>query len=105
MNIWDGMKDQSGMPVALRSLSWEGEARGLLLTMKTVQSYRNESPKTIEAVYTFPLAWEATVDSFAVIRDGVRHVAKAMERVLSLKAVQEIISNTSMLSSRLENSL
>ena len=80
MNIWDGMKDQSGMPVALRSLSWEGEARGLLLTMKTVQSYRNESPKTIEAVYTFPLAWEATVDSFAVIRDGVRHVAKAMEK-------------------------
>lgn len=80
MDIWKGMTDLTGNKVALKSLAWEGVANDLVLTLKTRQTYKNDTQKNIEAVYTFPVAWNAVVSRFAVELNGKTLVAQAMEK-------------------------
>ena len=51
----------NGDAVALKSVHVSGVLEGLLLRVKVRQSYRNDTPDTLEAVYAFPLAWGATL--------------------------------------------
>ncbi|WP_310599978.1 VIT and VWA domain-containing protein [Desulfobulbus sp.] len=51
----------NGTKIALKSVHIEGQVDGLLATMAITQRYRNDSGKKLEIVYTFPLAWGATL--------------------------------------------
>ena len=46
----------NGKQVAMKSVHVHGKLDGLLLRMKSRQTYTNESEDTLETVYTFPLA-------------------------------------------------
>ena len=54
-------KSATGETVALKSVHLSGNLEGLLLSMKVQQRYRNDTGKNLETVYTFPLAWGATL--------------------------------------------
>ena len=69
-----------GDAVALKSVRAEGRLEGLLLRMKLRQSYRNEGAGTIETIYTFPLAWGATLLGLAVEIGGRRLQGTVIER-------------------------
>lgn len=56
-----GLESASGEPVALKSVAMEGRLDGLFLRMTITQEYRNETGKNLEIVYTFPLAFGATL--------------------------------------------
>ena len=51
----------NGEAVALKSVHVSGVLEGLLLRVNVRQSYRNDTPDTLEAVYALPLAWGATL--------------------------------------------
>ncbi len=55
---------------SLQAIHVHGEVRGLLLSMTLRQSYRNMSSDTLETVYSFPLAWGATLLSMRVTLNG-----------------------------------
>ena len=55
-----------GEAVSLKSVHVDGRLDGLMLQVKVRQSYRNEADHNIEAVYTFPLAWGATLLGMSV---------------------------------------
>ena len=80
MAIWKGMTDRNGNAVALKSLHWEGTANDLVLTLKTRQVYRTDASGNIEAVYTFPVSWNAVVSRFAVELGGKILTAQAMPK-------------------------
>ena len=56
-----GLMDNDGNQVALKGVHVEGQLEGLLLTMKLRQQYRNDTGRNLETVYTFPLAFGATL--------------------------------------------
>ena len=62
----------NGKEVAMKSVHVHGKLDGLLLRMKSRQTYTNESEDTLETVYTFPLAWGATLLNLAVEINGKR---------------------------------
>ena len=55
-----------GETVSLKSVHVDGRLDGLMLHVKVRQSYCNEADHNIEAVYTFPLAWGATLLGMSV---------------------------------------
>ena len=55
------LKSVSGQPMALQSVTARGTARGLLFELTVEQRYRNPGTKNVEAVYTFPLPFEASL--------------------------------------------
>ena len=55
------LQGSDGEVVILQKVEIEGRADDLLFKVKLRQHYRNETKKNIEAVYTFPLAWGATL--------------------------------------------
>ena len=93
MAIWKGMTDRNGNKVALKSLAWEGIANDLVLTLKTRQTYKNDTGKNIEVVYTFPVAWNAVVSRFAVELNGKTMVAKAMEKKQAEEKYEDAIES------------
>ncbi|MDR1275995.1 MAG: VWA domain-containing protein [Candidatus Accumulibacter sp.] len=56
-----GLESASGESIALKSVALKGELDGLYLHMAVTQKYRNETGKNLEIVYTFPLAFGATL--------------------------------------------
>jgi Ca-activated chloride channel family protein len=66
--------------VSLKSVHVDGRLDGLLLQVKVRQSYRNEADHNIEAVYTFPLAWGATLLGMSVELNGKRMQARVLEK-------------------------
>jgi Ca-activated chloride channel family protein len=88
-----GLTLKNGKHIALKALSWEGTAQGLILTMKNRQTYRNETDSDIETVYTFPLAWNTVVSRFAVEIDGKTLVAKAMEKQKAEESYEDAITS------------
>jgi Ca-activated chloride channel family protein len=55
------LQGSDGEVVILQRVEIEGRADDLLFKVKLRQHYRNDTKKTIETVYTFPLAWGATL--------------------------------------------
>ncbi|MVW64214.1 hypothetical protein GPY61_30225 [Massilia sp. NEAU-DD11] len=58
----------------LQSIRAEGRVQGLLFELSVEQCYRNDGDENIEAVYTFPVAWNAVLLGVeCVIGDKVLH--------------------------------
>jgi len=56
-----GLVDDDGNQVALKGVHAEGHLEGLMLVMTLRQQYRNDTERNLETVYTFPLAFGATL--------------------------------------------
>jgi Ca-activated chloride channel family protein len=56
-----GLKGVDGTFACLQSVHIDGRLDGLLLNLKARQHYRNAGTRNLEAVYTFPLPWGATL--------------------------------------------
>ena len=67
-----GLTSTNGAPIALKSVHLEGRLDGILAAVTITQHYRNESRKNLEIVYTFPLAWGATLLGMDVTLGGRR---------------------------------
>lgn len=65
----------------LQSIRAEGRVQGLLFELSVEQCYRNDSDGNIEAIYTFPVAWNAVLLGVeCIIGDKILHgtvIAKA----------------------------
>lgn len=82
-----------GEEVAMKSVHVHGKLDGLLLRMKVRQTYTNESEDTLETVYTFPLAWGATLLNLAVELNGKRLNGAVIEKKQAVKQYEEAIDN------------
>ena len=82
-----------GEEVAMKSVHVHGKLDGLLLRMKVRQTYTNESSDTLETVYTFPLAWGATLLNLAVELNGKRLNGSVIEKKQAVKQYEEAIDN------------
>ena len=83
----------NGEEVAMKSVHVHGKLDGLLLRMKVRQTYTNESEDTLETVYTFPLAWGATLLNLAVELNGKRLSGTVIEKKKAVKQYEEAIDN------------
>jgi Ca-activated chloride channel family protein len=61
--------------------------------MKTRQTYTNQTEDTLETVYTFPLAWGATLLNLAVELNGKRLNGTAIEKKQAVKKYEKAIDN------------
>ena len=61
-----------GLAATLQSVQIDGHLDGLLLRMTTRQHYKNTRKTNLEAVYTFPLPWGATLLGLNAEIDGHR---------------------------------
>jgi Ca-activated chloride channel family protein len=64
------LKSREGDPLPLQRVEAKGVLKGLVLVMTLKQVYRNTSDENIECVYTFPLAWGATLTAMHVTLNG-----------------------------------
>ena len=71
---------RTGEAATLQSVQIEGRLDGLLLTMTTRQHYKNKGETNLEAVYTFPLPWSATLLGLNAEIDGHRLQGTVLER-------------------------
>ena len=53
------LQTTTGETMALEGVTARGAVRGLLFELTVEQRYRNPGTKNVEAVYTFPLPFEA----------------------------------------------
>jgi uncharacterized protein YegL len=67
-----GLVDDDGNQVALKGVHVEGHLEGLMLVMTLRQQYRNDTERNLETVYTFPLAFGATLLGLKVEIGGRR---------------------------------
>lgn len=74
------LMSREGVAATLRSVEIEGRLEGLLLSMKTRQHYKNTGQENLEAVYTFPLPWGATLLGLNAEIDGHRLQGTVMEK-------------------------
>ncbi len=80
-----------GETVSLKSVHVDGRLDGLMLHVKVLQSYRNEADHNIEAVYTFPLAWGATLLGMSVELNGKRMQARVLEKKQATEEYEKAI--------------
>ncbi len=80
-----------GETVSLKSVHVDGRLDGLMLQVKVRQSYCNEAGHNIEAVYTFPLAWGATLLGMSVELNGKRMQARVLEKKEATKEYEKAI--------------
>ena len=82
-----------GEEVAMKSVHVHGKLDGLLLRMKVRQTYTNDTDQTLETVYTFPLAWGATLLNLAVELNGKRLNGTVIEKKQAVKQYEKAIDN------------
>lgn len=70
----------TGEAATLQSVQIEGHLDGLLLSITTRQHYTNKGQTNLEAVYTFPLPWGATLLGLNAEIDGQRLQGMVLER-------------------------
>jgi Ca-activated chloride channel family protein len=96
-NIRDNSKtaltSSTGEVMSLKSVSASGQLSGLLLDMSVRQSYRNDTDKLLETVYTFPLAWGAVLLGLSVEIAGKRLAGVVMERKEAEHRYEEAVSD------------
>lgn len=74
------LSTREGDPVALQSVHVEGRIDGLLMYTRVRQSYRNDGTRSLETVYTFPLAHGATLLGLDVTLGDQRLSGQVMPR-------------------------
>lgn len=84
---------QDGRSVALKSVHIEGHLDGLMLRVHARQSYRNETGSNLETVYTFPLAWGATLLGVNVELAGKRMTATVIEKMQATEKYEKSIED------------
>ncbi len=82
-----------GEEVAMKSVHVHGKLDGLLLRMRVRQTYTNDTNQTLETVYTFPLAWGATLLNLAVELNGKRLNGTVIEKKQAVKQYEKAIDN------------
>ena len=83
----------NGETIALKSVHLNGTLEGLLLNMKIQQRYRNNTGRTLETVYTFPLAWGATLLGMNVEIAGKRLQATVIEKKIAVEKFEQAIED------------
>ncbi|MBS0404173.1 MAG: VWA domain-containing protein [Proteobacteria bacterium] len=83
--------DETQGCTVLRSVHGQGRIDGVLLTMTLRQAYRNDSRVDIEAVYTFPLAWAATLLELGVEIGGKRLAGQIVEKAQAERDYEQAI--------------
>lgn len=61
-----GLVGTQGELVSLQGVTVSGEVLGAFAEITVVQRYRNDEPRAIEAIYTFPLPTDASVTGFTM---------------------------------------
>jgi Ca-activated chloride channel family protein len=80
-----------GEEVAMKSVHVHGKLDGLLLRMKVRQTYTNDTNQALETVYTFPLAWGATLLNLAVELNGKRLNGTVLEKKQAVRQYEKAI--------------
>ena len=80
-----------GLSATLQSVQVEGQLDGLLLRMTTRQHYKNTRKTNLEAVYTFPLPWGATLLGLNAEIDGHRLQGTVMEKKQATQRYEKTI--------------
>ena len=80
-----------GLAATLQSVQIDGHLDGLLLRMKTRQHYKNTRKTNLEAVYTFPLPWGATLLGLNAEIDGRRLQGTVMEKKQATQRYEKAI--------------
>lgn len=78
--------------LALQSVSATGIANGLLLDMTMRQHYQNNSKKTLEVLYTFPMAWGATFMGLQAEIGGRKLVGTVIEKTKASEQYEKAIA-------------
>jgi len=82
-----------GLAATLKSVQIDGHLDGLLLRMKTRQHYKNTRKTNLEAVYTFPLPWGATLLGLNAEIDGHRLQGTVMEKKQATQRYEKAIDD------------
>ncbi len=85
------MMSPEGLAATLQSVQMEGQLDGLLLSIKTRQHYKNARKTNLEAVYTFPLPWGATLLGLNAEIDGHRLQGTVMEKKQATQRYEKAI--------------
>ena len=80
-----------GHAATLQSVQIDGHLDGLLLRMKTRQHYKNTRRTNLEAVYTFPLPWGATLLGLNAEIDSHRLQGTVMEKKQATQRYEKAI--------------
>jgi Ca-activated chloride channel family protein len=80
-----------GLAATLQSVQIDGQLDGLLLRMTTRQHYKNTRKTNLEAVYTFPLPWGATLLGLNAEIDGHRLQGTVMEKKQATQRYEKAI--------------
>lgn len=91
-NSKSALTSSTGEIMSLKSVSASGRVSGLLLDMTVRQTYRNDTGKMLETVYTFPLAWGAVLLGLNVEIAGKRLTGVVMERKEAEHRYEEAVS-------------
>lgn len=83
----------TGEIMSLKSVKVSGQLSGLLLDMIVRQTYRNDTDKTLETVYTFPLAWGAVLLGLNVEIAGKRLTGLVVERKEAEHRYEEAVAD------------
>ena len=78
--------------LVLQSIKATGVANGLLLDMTMRQHYQNKSKKTLEVVYTFPMAWGATFMGLQAEIGGQKLVGTVIEKTKASEQYEKAIA-------------
>ncbi len=79
--------------LVLQSVSATGAANGLLLDMSIRQHYKNNTNKTLEVVYSFPMAWGATFMGMQAEIDGQHLVGTVIEKAKATEQYEKAIAD------------
>lgn len=88
-----GLTDAKGTRIALKSVHIDGSLNGPLASMAITQRYCNDSGKKLEIVYTFPLAFGATLLGMDVTLGGRRLQGAVVEKPQAWKKYEEAIDD------------
>lgn len=80
-----------GLAATLQSVQIDGQLAGLLLRMTTRQHYKNVRKTNLEAVYTFPLPWGATLLGLNAEIDGHHLQGTVMEKKQATQRYEKAI--------------
>jgi len=92
-NDFSILKSTDGEHMALQSVHIDGLLEGLLLQMTIRQKYRNLTGSNLEAVYTFPLPWGASLMGMDIEINGKRLAATVIAKQEATKSYEKAIDD------------
>ena len=87
------LRGSQGEPVSLRSVHVQARLQGLLLSLQSRQTYRNDTGSNLETVYTFPMGWGATLLGLHVEIAGKRLQGTVLEKKEATEQYEQAIDS------------